>query len=62
MLVDLPGWQKPIDTLTERMQDRVDETIADDLDVSCSSSTPASGSAPATATSRAGSSRSACRS
>ena len=35
------------------MQSRVDETIADDLDVDpCSSSTPASGSAPATATSR----------
>ena len=33
VLVDLPGWQKPIDTLTERMQSRVDETIADDLDV-----------------------------
>jgi GTPase len=33
VLVDLPGWQKPIDTLTSRMQDRVEETIADDLDV-----------------------------
>jgi GTP-binding protein Era len=33
VLVDLPGWQRPIDTLTERMQDRVEETIADDLDV-----------------------------
>jgi GTP-binding protein Era len=33
VLVDLPGWQKPIDTLTERMQARVDETMADDLDV-----------------------------
>jgi GTPase len=33
VLVDLPGWQKPIDPLTERMQDRVEETIADDLDV-----------------------------
>jgi GTPase len=32
VLVDLPGWQKPIDTLTERMQGRVDETIAGDLD------------------------------
>ena len=32
MLVDLPGWQKPIDTLTERMQDRVDETMASDVD------------------------------
>src|SRR3954465_2552649 len=32
VLVDLPGWQKPIDTLTERMQSRVEETIADDLD------------------------------
>ena len=33
VLVDLPGWQKPIDTLTERMQHRVDETIVADLDV-----------------------------
>lgn len=33
VLVDLPGWQKPIDTLTERMQERVNETMADDLDV-----------------------------
>ncbi len=32
VLVDLPGWQKPIDMLTERMQERVEETIADDLD------------------------------
>jgi GTP-binding protein Era len=28
VLVDLPGWQKPIDMLTERMQDRVDETMS----------------------------------
>jgi GTP-binding protein Era len=33
VLVDLPGWQKPIDMLTSRMRDRVEETIADDLDV-----------------------------
>jgi GTP-binding protein Era len=33
VLVDLPGWQRPIDTLTERMQERVNETMADDLDV-----------------------------
>jgi GTPase len=33
VLVDLPGWQKPIDMLTERMQGRVDETMAEDLDV-----------------------------
>jgi GTP-binding protein Era len=32
VLVDLPGWQRPIDPLTERMQDRVEETMADDLD------------------------------
>jgi GTPase len=32
VLVDLPGWQKPIDMLTERMQGRVDETMSDDLD------------------------------
>jgi len=33
VLVDLPGWQRPIDALTERMQGRVEQTIADDLDV-----------------------------
>jgi GTP-binding protein Era len=32
VLVDLPGWQKPVDRLTERMQNRVDETIAGDVD------------------------------
>jgi len=33
VLVDLPGWQKPIDPLTERMQERVDETITgEDVD------------------------------
>jgi GTP-binding protein Era len=32
VLVDLPGWQKPIDPLTERMQERVDETMAGDVD------------------------------
>ncbi len=32
VLVDLPGWQRPIDRLTERMQERVVETIGDDLD------------------------------
>ena len=33
MLVDLPGWQRPIDPLTARMQSRVEESIAEDLDV-----------------------------
>jgi GTP-binding protein Era len=33
VMVDLPGWQKPIDPMTQRMQDRVEETIASDLDV-----------------------------
>jgi GTPase len=33
VLVDLPGWQRPIDPLTVRMQERVDETMRDDLDV-----------------------------
>jgi GTPase len=33
VLVDLPGWQRPIDRLTERMQERVEETMADDIDV-----------------------------
>jgi GTP-binding protein Era len=33
VLVDLPGWQRPIDPLTERMQERVDETItSEDVD------------------------------
>jgi GTPase len=33
VLVDLPGWQRPIDPLTARMQSRVEESIAEDLDV-----------------------------
>jgi len=33
VLVDLPGWQKPIDPLTARMQDRVDDAISGDVDV-----------------------------
>jgi GTP-binding protein Era len=33
VLVDLPGWQKPIDPLTARMQSRVEETLVDDPDV-----------------------------
>jgi GTPase len=32
VLVDLPGWQRPIDRLTERMQGLVDETMTEDLD------------------------------
>jgi GTP-binding protein Era len=32
VLVDLPGWQKPIDTLTERMQGRVDDAVSGDVD------------------------------
>jgi GTP-binding protein Era len=32
VLVDLPGWQRPIDPLTERMWGRVQETMSDDLD------------------------------
>jgi len=32
VLVDLPGWQRPIDRLTERMQERVEETMSDDVD------------------------------
>ncbi len=33
VLVDLPGWQRPIDPLTERMQETVDETItSEDVD------------------------------
>jgi GTP-binding protein Era len=33
VIVDLPGWQKPIDTLTERMQGRVDDAVTADVDV-----------------------------
>jgi GTP-binding protein Era len=32
VLVDLPGWQRPIDPLTQRMQERVSETMRDDVD------------------------------
>jgi GTP-binding protein Era len=32
VLVDLPGWQRPIDPLTRRMQERVSETMRDDVD------------------------------
>src|SRR6478672_779103 len=32
VLVDLPGWQRPIDALTTRMQATVDEAIAGDVD------------------------------
>jgi GTP-binding protein Era len=32
VLVDLPGWQKPIDTLTERMQGRVNDAVTSDVD------------------------------
>jgi GTPase len=33
VLVDLPGWQRPIDALTERMQETVDEAItSEDVD------------------------------
>jgi GTP-binding protein Era len=32
VLVDLPGWQKPIDTLTERMQGRVNDAVTGDVD------------------------------
>jgi GTP-binding protein Era len=29
ILVDLPGWQKPVDMMTERMQDTVNDTMKD---------------------------------
>jgi GTPase len=32
VLVDLPGWQRPIDRLTERMQERVRQTMEEDVD------------------------------
>ena len=31
-MVDLPGWQRPIDALTERMQGRVDNAVSSDVD------------------------------
>ena len=49
VLVDLPGWQRPVDMLTERMQDRVDgDDRRTTWTLCCSSSTPGSGSAPVT--------------
>ena len=59
VLVDLPGFQRPLDPLTERMQHTVDAAF-EDVDASSSSSPRASGSARATASSRSASSRSAC--
>ncbi len=51
VLVDLPGFQRPMDALTERMQKTVDGSFEDVA--SCSSSSPhAIGSARATASSR----------
>jgi GTP-binding protein Era len=32
VMVDLPGWQRPIDALTERMQGRVDNAVSSDVD------------------------------
>ena len=63
VLVDLPGWQRPIDPLTERMQERVDEAItSEDVDARWSSSARATGSAPGTGSSLDVSSHSTSRS
>ena len=60
VLVDLPGFQRPMDTLTERMQRTVD-TSFEDIDVVLFVLVGARrGSAPATASSRGASSPSAC--
>ena len=50
ILADLPGFQKPFDRLTERMQRAVDATLAD-ADATVLMLTAACRSAPATATS-----------
>ena len=61
VLVDLPGFQRPIDALTQRMQRTVDCVVRRHRRSSCSSSTAAGGSAPATTSSPGGSSRSGNR-
>ena len=61
VLADLPGFQRPLDALTERMQKTVDARSRRSRR-SSSSSRRASGSAPATGSSPRGSSRSASRS
>ena len=48
----LPGWQKPIDMLTERMQSRVEDDVCRGPRRRRLFSTPASGSAPETVMSR----------
>ena len=56
VLVDLPGFQRPMDPLTERMQRTVDSSF-EDVDAVSSSSSARDWSGPAT-----GSSRDACSS
>jgi GTP-binding protein Era len=60
-LVDLPGFQRPMDALTERMQQTVDSAF-EDVDAVCWSSTRGLTSARATASSPDGSSASGSRS
>ena len=61
VLADLPGFQRPLDPLTERMQRTVDSSF-EDLDAVMLRDCRARASAPATASSRSACSRSACRS
>ena len=60
MLVDLPGFQKPMDKLTKRMQNTVD-TSFEDIDVVLFVVSARDRIAAATASSPGGSSRSASR-
>ena len=59
-LVDLPGFQRPIDPLTERMQQTVD-VVFDDVDAVLLVVDARATSAPATASSRAACSASGSR-
>src|SRR5690242_19969631 len=61
VLSGLPGFQRPRDPLTERMQQTVDRSF-EDVDGFCSCSPPGSGSVRATASSPSGCSRSDGRS
>ena len=62
VLADLPGFQRPRDALTERMQRTVDARVRGRRRGAVRPRPRASGSAPATASSRGACSRSACRS
>ena len=59
VLVDLPGFQRPLDPLTEHMQRTVDASL-EDVDAAVIVWTDGSGSAAATASSPGASSGSGC--